>query len=132
MKSPLFYRAAVAVGTSGLVWIGLSAAGRVPFTPCIVKHVTGIPCPSCGTTRAILATLDGDVWHAFQINPLGPLVVAALLIAVPMLVMDLWSQQSRLESVYQRTVALVRVPRVALPLVALVFANWAWNISKGL
>jgi hypothetical protein len=132
MKSPVFYRAAVAVGTSGLVWIGLSAAGRVPFTPCIVKHVTGIPCPSCGTTRAMLAALDGDVWHAFQINPLGPVLLLALLVAVPLLVLDLLNRESRLESLYQRTLALVRVPRVAVPLVALVCVNWAWNISKGL
>lgn len=36
---------------------------------CPLKRFTGVPCPSCGTTRACLAMLRGDVRSAFAIQP---------------------------------------------------------------
>lgn len=38
-------------------------------TVCPLKRMTGFPCPTCGTTRACLAMLRGDVSNAFRIQP---------------------------------------------------------------
>lgn len=46
---------------------------------CPLKRLAGIPCPSCGTTRACLALLRGDVRTALAIQPFALAALAALL-----------------------------------------------------
>ena len=54
-----------------------------PGLPCPLRTVTGIPCPFCGTTTSVEATLHADPGAALAANPLGPaLVVAALVLVV--------------------------------------------------
>jgi hypothetical protein len=51
--------------------------------PCPLRTVTGIPCPFCGTTTSVEATLHADPGAALAANPLGPaLVVAAVVLVV--------------------------------------------------
>ena len=35
---------------------------------CPVRRLTGIPCPGCGMTRAVLALLEGDIAGALQLH----------------------------------------------------------------
>jgi hypothetical protein len=37
---------------------------------CIFRVTTGVPCPTCGATRATLALASGEVGLAFRYNPL--------------------------------------------------------------
>lgn len=46
--------------------------------PCAFATVFHQPCPGCGSTRAVLALLHGDVGSMVRFNPIGP--VAAVLI----------------------------------------------------
>lgn len=39
--------------------------------PCAFRGLTGIPCPTCGTTRTALALLGLDLAGALRINPLA-------------------------------------------------------------
>ncbi len=39
------------------------------FVPCPLHLLTGLKCPACGITTAILALLHGDVNAAFAANP---------------------------------------------------------------
>lgn len=39
--------------------------------PCLLKTATGIPCPSCGLTRATLAMIRGDWFASLAFHPLG-------------------------------------------------------------
>lgn len=55
-----------------------SGGGHASF--CLFKELTGIPCPACGTTRAVVSLLSGDMSNAFLYNPCAVLLV--LLIAV--------------------------------------------------
>jgi hypothetical protein len=48
--------------------------------PCVFAHVLHVPCPACGSTRAVLALLSGDLHGVLHYNPLGP--VAALLLGL--------------------------------------------------
>ncbi len=49
---------------------------------CIFKAISGIPCPGCGVTRAVLSFIEGD-WHlAFYYHPLFWLTIPVLFIAV--------------------------------------------------
>ena len=54
---------------------------------CPLKRFTGVPCPTCGSTRAVLSALHGDFAKAFALQPLvmtlviasGPIALAAKL-----------------------------------------------------
>ncbi|NUO78935.1 DUF2752 domain-containing protein [candidate division KSB1 bacterium] len=49
------------------------------FTMCLFKNLTGVPCPSCGMTRAFLFLGHGRILQASALNPLA-LPVALLLL----------------------------------------------------
>lgn len=46
---------------------------------CVLKGLTGVPCPTCGSTRALVHLSHGDIVLAFLMNPL---VTIALIGAV--------------------------------------------------
>jgi hypothetical protein len=45
--------------------------------PCTFRSLTGVPCPTCGTTRTALALLNLDLSTAFHTNPLAAAVGVA-------------------------------------------------------
>jgi len=97
-----------------------SAVPRCPF-----KVVTGIPCFTCGTFRALCAWRAGDIRLAFRMQPL---------ISLMGLVACFWV-------LYGISAPLFRVPRVRMkvnmPWVVaagfgvLVLANWIYLIAAG-
>ena len=38
--------------------------------PCLLRNFTGIPCPTCGMTRAWLACFRLELWAAFCCHPM--------------------------------------------------------------
>ncbi len=51
---------------------------------CPVAAFAGVPCPTCGVTRAVGAALHGDVRTAFHLHPLWTfivIVVGAIVVA---------------------------------------------------
>ncbi len=48
--------------------------------PCLLKALTGVPCPACGTTRAALSLGSGHPLEALRWNPLGCLALVALVL----------------------------------------------------
>ena len=49
--------------------------GSIPL--CGFRHLTGVPCPLCGGTRACAALAEGNFVAAWQLNP-GLMVLLAL------------------------------------------------------
>ena len=45
----------------------------MPF--CLVRTVTGLPCPGCGITRALIAIARGNFREAWRLNPAAFMVV---------------------------------------------------------
>ena len=45
---------------------------------CPLRRVTGIPCPFCGMTHGVVATVHGHLATAFGHNPAAPLLVLAV------------------------------------------------------
>ena len=48
---------------------------------CPIKFITGISCPACGMTRAVLAILHGNIHTALNYHPLV-LILPVLLISI--------------------------------------------------
>ncbi len=62
------------LGTLGLIVAGLVPAEWLGLAPvCPFKEMTGHPCMTCGTTRAVWAFAHGHVTDAFIMNPLAGL-----------------------------------------------------------
>lgn len=120
---------------AGYLWLVLS---MLPWFShgnpgiCIFKNITGIPCPSCGATRAVTLLLHGDVAASLLMNPVG-ITVAAVMAVVPLwLAFDVLQKKQTLFDFYTTTERYIRKPRIALVLITLVLVNWVWGISKGL
>jgi hypothetical protein len=128
----LLLASGVAVSYAWLAWQLQHEHEHVAFTPCPIKMVTGIACPSCGVTRSLSSLAHGNFINAAYINPLG-LVAALILIIVPLwLLYDLVFNKDSLLQGYKKFEEILRIKWVAIPLIALIFANWMWNIYKGL
>ena len=90
----------------------------VSLETCLFLRTTGYPCPTCGSTRSVLALLRGDWMASLRASPL--LWAAAAL----MLVLGLSRLHSRTPIDSQR----IRPWHVALGLI-LLLANWVWVLA---
>ena len=68
-----------------LVLVLITLGGAVlasGFPLCPTASLFGIPCPSCGLTRASLALLRGDLHSAMHFHPLAPLLLPLIALLV--------------------------------------------------
>ena len=114
--------------TVGLLWLVMVAVlvwmkpAAGPKTLCLFRNLTGVPCPTCGSTRAALAAAGGRPLEALGHNPF--VVVAAGLGAAWLL----------LRTAFGRAVILdleARSRRAAWAAVVVLFAvNWGYVIVR--
>jgi len=108
----------------GSLWIH---AG-LPTPLCPLHAVTGLPCPTCGSTRAAIALVHGDLATALAWNPLMTLVMigAALyvLYAAVVVIRNIprlrWTPPSRSES-----------RGIRIGVILLIAINWGYLIWRG-
>lgn len=66
--------------TGAAALAGAAALRLVTLTPgadhsiCLFRRTVGMPCPSCGLTRAAVALARGDWRAAWLVHPLGPVL----------------------------------------------------------
>ena len=115
-------------------WIGFQLVDRHDTVGlCLLKATTGLPCPSCGTTRSVLLLLQGCIQEGILLNPLGLIAIALLLIIPIWILTDIFLQKQSLIYVYTRAEKKIKGHRsVYLPLIVLIVLNWVWNIAKGI
>ena len=116
------------VGGASLCLLGVAlATPGIQLPRCVFKTITGLPCPTCGVTRAIIALSRGDVDHAVFMNPLAAIACAAgvayLLYAAVVLALRLPR--------FRPTVSAAGARRVRIAAVAAIATNWAWLIATG-
>lgn len=90
--------------------------------PCLFHSITGVPCPTCGATRSVLALLDGDLPGAAGFNPL--VFAATVVFVLGGVVAPLWAWR---RGMAPRLAGPIPLP-VRIGLVALILANWVWLI----
>ena len=99
---------------------------------CIIKNVTGYPCPSCGTTRAVQLFLQGDFVASLQMNPFGIIVALIMVVAPVWILFDVITNRETFYFWYKKIEEIMRTKWIAIPLLILVLLNWIWNIYKEL
>jgi hypothetical protein len=123
---------ACAVGYSWLFLASRLLESNIGIHLCFIKTVFGIPCPTCGSTRAVLLLTRGDLIGSLLLNPIG-LILSIIMVVTPFwLAYDLLTRKDTLFIAYQQFERTVRVKWVAVILIALVAANWIWNFYKPL
>ena len=92
---------------------------------CPLRRYTGIPCFTCGSTRAILALISGDIKTAFLMQPL---VISLVCILAPI---ALFSLSTALLQKRLFMVSFSRVEKVILLffLSAATLLNWLYLLS---
>ncbi|WP_353140292.1 DUF2752 domain-containing protein [Pseudopedobacter sp.] len=121
---------------AGYIWLYFSITKN--FTEnksvevCLIKHITNVPCPSCGSTRSIISLIKGDLIGALNLNPLGYIIAIIMVVAPTWILTDLFLRSNTLFDFYKKTETFLRKRKYAIPLILLVIINWIWNIIKGL
>jgi hypothetical protein len=116
------------VGGASLCLLGVAlVTPGIQLPLCAFKTITGLPCPTCGITRAVIALSRGDLDRALFMNPLaavaGLAALAYLLYAAAVLALRL----PRLRPVVTpRDARLLRAGGVSL-----LALNWIWLIATG-
>jgi hypothetical protein len=106
--------------------VALLHLDALPFAVCTFKFATGLPCLSCGSTRALGRLAHGDLYGAWLMNPLATTGALAL---VPWAVADLLLMIRGRALAVDLTPSAARVARVMA--VAAALANWAYLVAAG-
>ena len=119
-------------GYSWLYYLFFIQTKNDTYSVCLFKKITSIPCPSCGSSRSVVAILSGNFSTAFYLNPLGFVLVPFILILPLWLMYDLLNNSDTLLKHYLYFEKKIINKKIAIPLILLITLNWIWNIKKGL
>lgn len=121
---------------AGYLWLyfmmSKHSVANQPLEVCFVKHLTNIPCPSCGSTRSVISLVKGNFLAALNINPIGYIIAIIMLISPVWIFFDSIFRSNSLFNFYQKMESYFKKPSYAIPFILLVMINWIWNITKGL
>jgi hypothetical protein len=115
--------AVLAASVAGVDRMGAAAPDRPPPTICLLRQLTGIPCPTCGMTRSFCSLGRGDLGAALRQHPLGPPVFLGFVLllvrsgAIALTGRPLWTGLAR------------ALAWSVLPLAAALVAAWAWRVA---
>ncbi|MBQ9344045.1 MAG: DUF2752 domain-containing protein [Kiritimatiellae bacterium] len=115
-QSPSAAQVILCVAAVGILAL---AAHFFGLTLCPLKRLTGIPCPSCGTTRACLLLLNGHPRAAFVMQPFA-------LIAIPLLLLVALVPRAR-----TLAATLWKHPSIKILAFLLLLADWLYVFHHG-
>jgi hypothetical protein len=102
----------------------LSSSAGIEVRLCPFKYFTGLPCPTCGGTRGVLAIAGGHVLDGFGFNPL--LFAVLVIVAADLLGRVIFARRLRLTASQRERKILW------LSLLALIAINWAYLMLRGI
>jgi Protein of unknown function (DUF2752) len=116
------------VGGASLCLLGVAlATPGIQLPRCAFKTVTGLPCPTCGVTRTVIALSRGDLDRAMFLNPLAAIAcgfgLIYLLYAAGVLALRLPR--------FRPTVSATGARRVRIAAITAIAVNWIWLIATG-
>ncbi len=120
------------LGYGWLFFFKLFAAkiSKSDFTVCLFKRITTIPCPSCGTTRAVNHFFNGEILTSLYFNPFGIIVAGIMVICPIWILFDFFQKTQTFYDFYLKAESKIRTKKTAILLILLVLLNWIWNLYK--
>lgn len=100
---------------------------RFPILGCEFRRVTHLPCPGCGSTRAFVRLMHGDLFGGLHFSPLGASICFAAVAWITYTALR-WTVLKRpivVETTARETRALLLAGGVA------VTANWIYLLVSG-
>lgn len=116
----------------GYVWLFVSNNGSrgVGWSGCLTKYLLHIPCPSCGTTRAVRAAFQGNLLDSLYYNPLGVLL-ATMMVVIPIwIIFDILTKSASFLKSYRFVEMKLREWPYAFICITAILINWIWNLVK--
>ncbi|WP_224484841.1 DUF2752 domain-containing protein [Robertkochia aurantiaca] len=137
MNKPVrFYRVVTVLLSGGYGWLFLNKwvlhSSQDDLIVCPTRLVWGVPCPSCGLTRSLLAFFRAEISEAMHWNPIGFPMLLLLLLLPLWLIKDLIMKRNSLYEFYLLFMNHMRRPYYAFAFGLIIFLTWGWNISKDL
>ncbi|HYA85860.1 MAG TPA: DUF2752 domain-containing protein [Nitrospirota bacterium] len=93
---------------------------------CVFKNITGIPCPTCGTTRSVVYLAQGKIATAYAMNPLAATVLIAAVLYFFYSVITLIFNLPRLGFILNHREKIA----VQTTAIMLLLVQWAYLISS--
>jgi len=135
MERSSLYRIVLVCSLAGYAWLAwnlLAGTGEHSVSVCMVKEITGIPCPSCGTTRTLIALAHGNITDSLLLNPIGVVLAVGLTFFPPWIALDVLHRRNSFFRFYTSLESIFsQHPWIAFTGAAMVVLNWVWNITKG-
>jgi uncharacterized protein DUF2752 len=116
------------VGGASICLLGVAlATPGIQLPRCAFKTITGLPCPTCGITRTVIALSHGDLARGLFMNPLAALACGAgllyLLYAAAVLAFRLPRFRPTVSALGARYLRIATFVALAI--------NWVWLIATG-
>jgi hypothetical protein len=107
-----------ALGALGWLWL------KLPWPQCYFHALFGIPCLTCGSTRAMLALAHGSFRAAWEFNPLATLTLCGIALYDVYALAALLARAKRLRVAFQPQL-------VRWLLVTAALLNWFYLLRHG-
>lgn len=106
-------------------------AGRELNWGCWFRDHFGIPCPTCGMTRSVLLSLQGDFAEAARLNPAGLLLVAGLVVFSLSMIFLMFYRQGHASLAAGAVHRRIRIGASVYGslLVVVLFAHWLGEVA---
>ena len=110
------------------LWIDwIQPLSSKPLILCPLRLMTGLPCPLCGTTRALSALSHGQFKEAFLLNPLSCIVFTLTPLATVLFLIYLCLKKEK--SFLHSTLWPKNAERYAIKIgLFLILANWIYLV----
>lgn len=97
----------------------------LPFSLCLFKTITGLPCPSCGMTHSFVSIGHLKIIEGFYYNILGPILYIGLLLGIVLLLIEIALNRLIIYPFFERHKRVLLV--IVIPLVIL---SWGINLLR--
>jgi len=100
-------------------------------TVCIIKNLSGLPCPTCGVTDSMVFILNGDLLSAIEANAIGAPLVLLVLTLFVIGIYNLVVRKLTVSELYTGyEIWIKKNPWKVYLGVALISMNWLWVLFK--
>ncbi|WP_425353929.1 DUF2752 domain-containing protein [Anaerofustis butyriciformans] len=85
---------------------------------CPIRYILGLPCPFCGTTRALISFLNGNIKQAFYYHPL-------FILSIPFLILLITSNEKYFFKMNRKTrtciLSFIAILYIAIYIIRMIF-----------